>query len=124
MTAITISDGTTTVTMPQTDQVSDAGAMEYKALTMAGGREVHRITGFRPGFTYAYDYAPATTVRALAALLRAGTFFTVGYFDLDGEDKSGTFSITYPLPKVFKYDENGVAVWHDFSLTIKAQEVI
>jgi len=123
MMAITISDGATTVTMPPTDQVTDAGALETKDQTTANGREVSKIIGFRPGFTYVYDYVPADTFRALVALTREKKYFTVGYFDTDGTDKSGVFSVSYPLPKVFKFGNDGIAVWHDFTLTIKAQEV-
>jgi len=122
--AITISDGTTTVTMPRTDQVTDAGALEYKEQTTAGGRIVRKIVGFRPGFTYTYDFVPAATIIALISLLRVGTFFTVGYFDLDGTDKSGTFSVSYPSFSLFKFDSSGTAVWTSCTLTIKAQEVV
>ena len=123
MMAITISDGTTTVTMPRTDQVTDAGTLETKDQTTANGRMVKKIIGFRPGFTYTYDYIPAATLTALIALLRARTFFTIGYFDLDGIDKSGTFSVDYPSFSLFKFHSDGSAVWHDCKITIKAQEV-
>ena len=122
MTQITISDGITTITMPKTKKVSDAGALEYKEQNTAGGRIVRKITGFRPGFTYTWDYVPAATIAALVALLRVGTFFTVGYFDVDGTDKSGTFSVDYPAFNLFKF-VNGVGMWHNCTLTIKAQEV-
>lgn len=123
MTQIKISDGVTTITMPRTRNVSDAGAVEYREITMAGGKTVREMIGFRPGFSYTWDYVPADTVRALADLLRTGKFLTVEYFDLDGNDKIGVFSVSYPAPKVFAF-RNGVAVWHDFTLTIKAQEVV
>ncbi|MFA6717903.1 MAG: hypothetical protein WCS15_02365 [Prevotella sp.] len=122
MTAITISDGTTTVTMPRTDQVTDAGSMVYKETTMASGRVVRKVTGFRAGFTYTYDYVPAATITSLITLLRTGGFFTVGYFDLDGTDKSGTFSVEYPQFSLFKF-VNGVAMWYSCTLTITAQGV-
>jgi len=122
MTVITISNGATTVMMPQTDQVTDAGSVVCKETTMAGGRVVRKVTGFRAGFTYTYDYVPAATITSLVALLRTGGFFTIGYFDLDGTDKSGTFSVSYPSFSVFKF-VNGVAMWHGCSLTITAQGV-
>ena len=122
MTQITISDGTTTITMPRTRKVSDAGSMEYKEITMASGKRVQEMKGFRPGFTYKWDYVPAATIMALITMLRAGGFYTVGYFDLDGTDKSGVFSVSYPTHEVFKFKE-GVAMWHNCTLTISAQEV-
>jgi hypothetical protein len=104
--------------MPPTDQVTDAGALEYKEQATANGRVVRKIVGFRPGFTYTYDF-----VTALITLLRTGTFFTVGYFDLDGTEQSETFSVSYPSFSVFKFDSSGTAVWTGCTLTIKAQEV-
>jgi hypothetical protein len=120
--AITISNGTTTVTMPRTRNVTDAGAVVAKESEMASGRIVRKVTGFRPGFTYTWDYVPAETIASLAALLRTGAYFTVGYFDIDGTDQTGTFSVSYPAPQVFKF-VGGVAMWHNFTLTIRAQGV-
>lgn len=123
MTQIAISDGVTIVTMPRTRKVTDAGAPEYKEITMAGGKTVREMIGFRPGFTYEWDYVPASTIAALVPLLRTGDFLTVDYFDVDGTDSSGLFSVSYPSPGVFRFKE-GIAVWHGFQLTIKAQEVV
>lgn len=123
MTQITISDGTTTITMPRTKKVSDAGELVYTEKQMASGLRVRDIKGFRPGFKYEWDFVPATTATALMQLLRTGGFFTVNYFDVDGADKSGTFSIDYPSPGVFKF-KDGVAMWHGFTLAIKSQGVV
>lgn len=122
MTQITISNGTTTITMPRTKKVSDAGELVFAEKTMASGLRVRDIKGFRPGFKYEWDYVPATTVTALISLLRTGGFFTVNYFDVDGTDKTGVFSIDYPSPGVFKF-KDGVAMWHGFTLVLKAQGV-
>lgn len=123
MDKITISNGVTTVTMPRTKKVSDAGSPEYKEVKMAGGKIVRELIGFRPGFKYEWDYVPAADIAALATMLRTGGFFTVGYFDVDGTDGSGTFSVSYPSVEVFRF-RNGVAVWHNCSLTIMSQEVV
>ena len=80
------------------------------------------IKGFRSGFTYTWDYVPAETIKALAAMLRAGGYFTVNYFDTDGSDKQGAFSIDYPSFELFTF-KNGVAMWHNCTLTITAQGV-
>ena len=122
MTQITINNGVTTITMPKTKKVEDAGSPEYKEVTMASGKHVREVIGYRAGYTYSWDYVPAQTIKDLKAMLSTGGFYTVGYFDIDGTDKSGTFSVSYPTFKVFKF-VNGVAMWHNCSLTIKAQEV-
>jgi hypothetical protein len=123
VTQIMISDGVTYITMPQTKKVTDVGAVEYKEIKMAGGKLVREMIGFRPGFRYDWDYVPASTIADLIAFLRTGAYFTVAYFDVDGTEKSGLFSITYPTPKVFKF-VRGVAMWHGVSITITAQEVV
>ena len=124
MKQITISNGTTTITMPITFTVSDAGAPEYKEIKMAGGKIVREMIGFRPGFKYEWDYVPADTITALVAMLRAGGFYTIGYFDLDGTDKTGVFSVSYPAFELFSFESDGTGVWHKCSLTITAQEVV
>ena len=123
MDKITITNGITTIEMPRTKKVTDAGAMEYVELTMAGGKTVREMIGFRAGFTYSWDYVPAAIINSLIALLRSGSYFTVDYFDIDGTEKSGVFSVSYPAFEVFTY-KNGAPVWHNCSLTIKAQEVV
>lgn len=123
MTEITISNGVTAIAMPRTRQVVEAGELVYVEKQMASGKLVRDVKGFRAGFTYTWDYVPAATITALVTMLRAGGYFTVGYFDTDGTDKSGTFEVSYPTLEMFTF-RNGVAVWHNCTLTIKAQEVV
>jgi len=123
MTQITISNGTTTITMPKTRKVSDASAPEFKEIKMAGGKVVREMLGFRKGYKYSWDYVPAATITALTTMLRTGGFFTVGYFDTDSTIGNGTFSVSYPSLEVFKFID-GVAMWHNCSITIMAQEVV
>ena len=123
MTEITISNGTTTITMPRTRQVTDAGGLSYIEKEMAGGKLVRDVKGFRPGFTYTWDYVPAATITALVTMLRAGGYYTVNYFDTDGTDKSGRFKVDYPTFELFTF-RGGVAMWHNCTLTIKSQEVV
>ena len=122
MTEIKISNGVTTITMPRTRRVVDAGEKVYTEKKMAGGALVRDVTGFRPGFTYTWDWVPAATITALVTMLRTGSFFTVDYFDVDGVDKAGLFAIGYPSFQVFAF-RNGVAMWHNCTLTIRAQGV-
>lgn len=123
MTQITISNGVTSVTMPRTRRVTEAGELVYKEAPMASGLRVRDITGFRPGFTYEWDYVPAATINALVAMLRTGNFCTVNYFDIDGTEKQGVFSVDYPRFELFTF-RNGIPMWHNCALTIKAQGVV
>lgn len=122
MKAITLSDGSTAVTMPYTRSVADAGTVEYKETTMASGRIVRKIIGFRPGFRYAWDYVPDETIAAVIAMLRSGKLLSVSYFDLDGKDRNGMFMVDYPAFELFDFI-GGKAVWHNCALTIRAQGV-
>jgi hypothetical protein len=109
--------------MPQTRKVTEAGELVFVEKQMASGLRVRDITGFRPGFSYEWDYVPASTITALVTMLRTGGFFTVDYFDTDGTNKQGSFSIDYPSLRIFAF-RNGVPVWRDCKLTIKAQGVV
>lgn len=122
MTQITITSGATVITMPPTKKVSDAGEPVFTETTMASGLRVRDIKGFRAGFTYEWDYVPAATITALIALLRTGSFFTVDYFDTDGTDKQGVFSIDYPSLELFTF-RDGIPMWHNCKLKIMAQGV-
>ena len=67
------------------------------------------------------SYVPATTIAALSQLLRTGGFFYVEYPDPTG-DANGNFEVDFPEMKIFCFKE-GVAVWHDVTLKMTAQEV-
>ncbi len=123
MTQITISDGVTTIIMPKVRKVSVGGAEVAKEVTMASGKMVKDVLGHRTVITAEWDYVPAATMAALINLLRTGGYFTVGYPDPDGTDKSGAFSISYPKPGIFKF-KSGVPMWHGVKLTMTAQEVV
>jgi hypothetical protein len=123
MTQITISDGVTTITMPKVRKVSVGGKEVAKEVTMASGKMVKDVIGHRAVIAAEWDYVPANTMAALVNLLRAGGYFTVGYPDPDGTDKSGSFSISYPQNKIFKF-VSGVPMWHGVQLVMTAQEVV
>lgn len=119
---IIISDGITTITMPRTKKISISGQEVANEVTMASGKTVKEMIGFRTKITAEWDYVPASTIAALHTMLRQGGYFTVGYPDPDGTDKSGKFSISYPTSKIFKF-VSGVAMWYGVTLTMTAQEV-
>lgn len=122
MKQITISNGMTSVTMPITRKVADDGKPEYKEKTMASGKKVRDIIGFRKGFTYEWDYVPAETINLLMPLLRSAEALTVNYFDVNGMIGSDLFYVSYPSLGVFAF-KGDVPIWHDCKLTINAVEV-
>ena len=121
MTQLVISDGTTSVTMPEVKAVRVGGKEVAKEVTMASGRVVKYVQGHRAAVTAQWDWVPAETLARLAELLRRGGFFRVDYPAPDGE-KTGLFSIDYPTMGIFAF-RDGTARWHDVKLTMEAQEV-
>lgn len=123
MTQITISDGITTITMPKTRNIKVGGKIVSSETEMASGKRVSEITGCRIIIDADWDYVPSETMAALTTMLRKGLFFTVGYPDPDGTDKSAAFSISIPTPGIFKF-VSGSPMWHGVSLVMTSQEVV
>ena len=94
---------------------------ESKTITMASGRTVKDILGYRSKVTAVWDWIPADTVAQLLTLLRGGDFLWVEYPSPQGME-SGYFEIEYPSLNVFCY-RGGQAVWHNMTLSMTAQEV-
>ena len=120
---ITISDGVTTIEMPRTKSTKVGGEEVCTEISMASGKRIKEMIGFRAAITVEWDYVPAATMTALIAMLRQGGYFTVEYPDPDGTDKSAAFSISIPQPGIFKF-VNGVPMWSGVSLKMTAQEVV
>ena len=118
---ISSADRSVAIEMPRIKDIS-VGAVEVaNTVTMASGKVVKDMIGYRATVEAVWDFVPASKLTALAALLRSGGFFFVEYPSPTG-DTSGMFEIEYPSMNVFAY-KGGVAVWHDVKLKMTAQEV-
>jgi len=118
---ISSADRSVAIEMPRIKDIS-VGAVEVaNTVTMASGKVVKDMIGYRATVEAVWDFVPASKLTALAALLRSGGFFFVEYPSPTG-DASGMFEIEYPSMTVFAY-KGGVAVWHDVKLKMTAQEV-
>lgn len=118
---ISSADLTTTVEMPRVKDIQVGADEVANTVTMASGRVVKDMIGYRTTVQAKWDYVPAETLTALAVLLRQGGFFFVEYPSPAG-DASGMFEIEHPTMAVFQF-KNGVAVWHNVKLNMTAQEV-
>lgn len=118
---ITSQDGLKTIEMPRVKDVSVGATEVANKVTMASGKVVKDIIGYRATISASWDWVPADTIKALAVLLRGGGFFRVDYPAPSG-DAFGIFEIQYPTMTVFGF-KNGVAVWHDVKLSMTAQGV-
>ena len=118
---ISSADRSVSVEMPHIKDITVGAAEVANTVTMASGKVVKDMIGYRVTIQATWDYVPAAVLTALAALLRSGGFFYVEYPAPTG-DASGMFEIEYPSMSIFAY-KNGVAVWHDVKLKMTAQEV-
>ena len=108
--------------MPRVRDI-EVGAEEVsKAITMASGKTVKDILGYRVKITAVWDWIPANFVTDLLDLFKTGAFLWVEY-PSPNKSGAGFFSIEYPTLSVFCY-KNGIPVWHDMTLSMTAQEVI
>lgn len=118
---ISSADRSVSLEMPHIKDITVGAAEVANTVTMASGKVVKDMIGYRVTIQATWDYVPAAVLTALAALLRSGGFFYVEYPAPTG-DASGMFEIEYPSMSIFAY-KNGVAVWHDVKLKMTAQEV-
>lgn len=115
------SDKSHSVTLPRVRDIEVGAEEESKTVTMASGKTVKDILGYRAKITAVWDWFPAELVTELLNLLKSGAFLWVEYPAPDGSG-AGFFSIEYPTLSVFCY-RDGIPVWHDMTLSMTAQEV-
>ena len=115
------SDKSHSVTLPRVRDIEVGAEEESKTVTMASGKTVKDILGYRAKVTAVWDWIPADLVTELLNLLKTGAFLWVEYPAPDGSG-AGCFSIEYPTLSVFCY-RDGIPVWHDMTLSMTAQEV-
>ena len=115
------SDKSHSVTLPRVRDIEVGAEEESKTVTMASGKTVKDILGYRAKVTAVWDWIPADLVTELLNLLKTGAFLWVEYPAPDGSG-AGFFSIEYPTLSVFCY-RDGIPVWHAMTLSMTAQEV-
>lgn len=109
------------VTLPRSKKITVGAQAVSKSVTMASGKVVKDVIGYRVSVKASWDYVPASDIASLIAILRDRGFCYVEYPSPKG-DASGYFEIGYPTMSIFGF-KNGVAIWHDVALTMSAQEV-
>jgi len=118
---IASADRSMSIEMPRVKDITVGATEVANTVTMASGKVVKDMIGYRTTLQATWDFVPVDTLTALAVLLRSGGFFYVEYPAPTG-DASGMFEIEYPTMTIFAY-KNGTAVWHDVKLKMTAQEV-
>lgn len=110
------------IEMPRTKSIEIGGEYESKETTMASGKIVRDVIGWRTELTAEWEWVPAGLLTQLVPIARSGEFVTIQYPDSTGSDASGVFSIEIGEQKVFKF-VNGAPMWYNVELTATAQEV-
>lgn len=111
------------IAMPRTKSIEIGGEYESKETTMASGKIVRDVIGWRTEITAEWEWVPAGLLSQLVPIARSGQFVTIQYPDSTGADTSGVFSIEIGDQKVFKFVD-GVPMWYNVQLTATAQEVV
>ena len=111
------------IEMPRTKSIEIGGGYESKETTMASGKIVRDVIGWRTELTAEWEWVPAGLLARLVPIARSGEFVTIQYPDSTGTDTSGVFSIEIGEQKVFKF-VNGEPMWYNVHLTATAQEVV
>lgn len=110
------------ITLPRTRSVDTEGEVVYTETTMASGKTVMDIRGYRPGFTASWEWLPAGLLAQLLPLLRQGGYFRVEYPDSTGEIESDLMKVKAGGQKIFKF-KGGEPMWYGLTLTFVSQEV-
>lgn len=108
--------------MPVTRSIEIDGEYESKETTMASGRLVRDIIGWRVKLTADWEWVPDGLLAQLVPIARSGRFVEILYPDSTGKDTSGIFSIEIGPQKIFKF-RDGEPYWYNVQLTATAQEV-
>lgn len=111
------------IEMPRTKSIEIGGEYESKETTMASGKIVRDVIGWRTELTAEWEWVPAGLLAQLVPIARSGEFVTIQYPDSTGEDASGVFSIEIGEQKIFKF-VGGEPMWYNVELTATAQEVV
>lgn len=111
------------IAMPRTRTLEIGGAYESKEVTMASGKVVRDVLGWRTELTATWEWLPAGLLAQLVPIARNGQFVDIQYPDSTGETASGKFSIEIGNQKIFKF-QNGEPYWYNVELNANAQEVV
>lgn len=116
-------NGTSYVELPRTRDVQTSGEVVCSETTMASGKMVMDIRGFRPAFTTTWEWLPAGLLNRLLPILRQGGYFQVSYPDPTGQDVTAMMRVEESGQRIFKFVD-GNPMWYGLTLTCTSQEVV
>lgn len=110
------------IQMPKTKTLEIGGSYEAIEATMASGKMVRDIIGWRTELTATWEWVPAGLLAQLVPIVRAGSFVEIQYPDSTGDDVAAMFSVEIGSQKIFKFVD-GEPMWYNVELDATAQEV-
>lgn len=110
------------IEMPRTKTLEIGGEFESIEATMASGKVVRDVIGWRTEITATWEWVPAGLLSQLVPIVRQGGFVEIQYPDSTGEDVAAMFSVEIGNQKVFKFVD-GEPMWYNVELSATAQEV-
>ena len=121
---IVLSDGIDTVTL-LSDLVFELRPLEIsKIATMASGREVKDIVGYKDVLEIPVGYLSLDNMTTLRTMInRNKGLLSISYPTPTG-DQIGQFLVEQPAYTPFAYDENGVSVWKGVTIRATSVEVV
>lgn len=108
--------------MPTTKSITIGGDIEAKEATMASGKIVRDVLGFRKSITASWEWFPMELMQQVVNIARAGEFVTLEYPDPTGKVHIGRFTISIGEQKIFKFVK-GKPLWFNVELNAVAQEL-
>lgn len=120
---IIITDNTDTITL-RNDLMFEIQPEEIsKSVTMASGRLVKDVIGYKPVLKIPVGYLPLDDMTLLRNMIKRNNgLISISYPTPNG-DVTQQFMVEQPTYTTFSYDENGVAVWQGVTIKGRALEV-
>lgn len=121
---LTYYDGVKSITMPPSRPYTIGYKQEGIDITLAGGRQVSEMKGYRIVFSIKWDWVPVDTLRDLLKMLRENPFLDVTYHDPVDGMKTRRFKVAFSDVKTWRYYDDGTPRYHDITITHASQELV
>ncbi len=123
MRRIIITDNVDTVTLLRDLKIDVTPKEISKTATMASGRDVKDVTGYKPELSIPVGYLSLDDMAKLKTMIeRNFGLLTISYPSPE-RDIVAQFMVDSPTYTTFDYDENGVAIWKGVTIKATAVEV-
>lgn len=123
MRRIIITDNVDTVTLLRDLKIDVTPREISKSATMASGRDVKDVTGYKPELSIPVGYLSLDDMAKLKTMIeRNFGLLTISYPSPE-RDIVAQFMVESPTYTTFDYDENGVAIWKGVTIKATAVEV-